>query len=105
MCVLLCANPQTRLWLDAVSIRSQRDAVQASGICCTKLENDGVDYETLSESIVQQIPRGPMLREPYWPRDIQGQRFADASLETWKHPLDAITYAWCRLLVLVGLRR
>jgi hypothetical protein len=104
MCVLLCANPAVHLWFDAISIRSQRVALQTAGICSVK-QDYAEEPDTLSESVMKQIPRGPMLRQPYWPRHDNWLRSVDPSLETWKHPLDALAYAWCRLLVLVGLRR
>jgi hypothetical protein len=103
MCVLICANPTVHLWLNAIAAHAEREALQAAGRCSPTHDGFTSERETLSESAVQQIPRGQMLREPYWPRGEDGYR--DPLFETWKYSFDALANAWCRLLVLVGLRR
>jgi hypothetical protein len=103
MCVLICANPTVRSWLDAVTARTERDVFQSTAVCEARHECD--ERDTLPESVVQQIPRGQMLRECYWPRGSVVRRYSAISPETWKHPFDAVANAWCRLLVFVGLRR
>ena len=104
MCVLLCANPTVYLWLDAIAARSERDMFQVVTGCCPLHEGHEFERDTLPESIVEQLPRGLMSRAGLWPRNTHGHYAADSSLESRKHPLDALANAWCRLLVLVGLR-
>jgi len=102
MCVFICANPTVHLWLNAITAHAERDLLQVAGGFGPTHEDD--DRATLPDSVVQQIPRGQMLRGPYWPRREE-EHYDDASLETRKHPFDALADAWCRLLALVGLRR
>jgi hypothetical protein len=103
MCIYICANPTVRLWLNAVTAHAERECLQVA--CNYQCQSDVLDRDTLPESIVQQIPRGQMLREACWPREYKARLVGDPSLETWKHPFDALANAWSRLLVLVGLRR
>jgi hypothetical protein len=103
MCVFICANPTVHLWLNAITAHAEREVLQIALASGSDLELD--DRPTLPESAVQQIPRGPMLREAYWPRQDEKRRCTVPSLETWNNPLDTLANAWCRLLVLVGLRR
>jgi hypothetical protein len=106
MCVFLCANPKVFSLLNAITADSEREVLQATEVCCvTPKIGDMLDRRTLDESEVKKIPRGPMLREGYWPRGNYEDRFSDTSFEAWKNPLDALANAWTRLLVLVGLRR
>jgi hypothetical protein len=102
MCVMLCANSTVHHWLDAISMRSERDALQLAGMCSVKQGTSAKEADTLTESAVNQIPRGAMLRQPYSPRDDAWRGDVGPSLA--KHPLDALANVWCRLLDLVGLR-
>jgi hypothetical protein len=111
MCVLFCANPTVHLWMNALSAHAERDVLQLAGTCATNWHDEdratrlASDRDTLPECVVKQIPRGPMLRSPRWLRQREARPFEPASFETRKHPFNALADAWCRLLVLVGLRR
>lgn len=106
MGVLICANPTVYLWLNAITARAERDVLQVAGQCDPTPGGVTSQRNTLPANVVQAIPRGQMLRGPYCPGQGDDPRFSDpSSLETWKHPLDAIAKTWSRLLVLVGLRR
>jgi hypothetical protein len=92
-------------WLNVTTTRSERYALQAAGPwnpAAPQIDDIALGHETLTAWEVLQIPRGQMLRQAYWPPEAMSYR--DQSLEAWKHPLDALTNAWCRLLTLVGLR-
>jgi hypothetical protein len=110
MCVLLCANPTVHLWMNAVTAHAERDVLQLAGSCSTNWNDDRAtvsadDGDTRPACRVKQITPGLALRGPHWPRQSELCPIAASSLEARKHPLNALADAWCRLLVLVGLRR
>lgn len=104
MCLFLCANRTVHEWLNAVTAVAEREVLQTKASIAAP-ESAMSDRETLSESIVKKLPRGQMLRDDHWSREEQARNDADHLFESRKNPLDAISHAWARLLVLVGLRR
>jgi hypothetical protein len=100
MCVLICANPGVNEWLAIVTARAHRSALQLTASCVVSPSSHDADAAILDEAAVKHISRGPILREHGWQR-----RGAAPSARELKHPFDALSEAWSRLLSLVGLRR
>lgn len=111
MCVLLCANPNVCEWIDMPLAMAQRASLQALHVCTpngglAKIEGQttGCHQDTEWDTAkMQGVMKRSAWIQAYCQRIVR-QR-ARLSPQTRHHPLEAITNAWIRLLVLVGWRR
>ena len=120
MCVLLCANPNVREWLDIPQARAYRLSLQLCAVCTNTFalwESNQQRHESLPVSqfefdeaeLRRLMNRSTWLQAYCSYRSQLAQRHRhltkhDASARNWPKALDAIAKTWGRLLSLVGLR-
>jgi hypothetical protein len=95
MCVLLCANPNVKNWLDPLLARIERQSLKLLAIRPRDPDDgDGIAVDELRACIcVNRLRNPPRFDVP------------SASTHEWQKSLDALANAWSRLLLLVGWRR
>jgi hypothetical protein len=108
MCIFLCANPEVHALLDGMLLRAYRASLQLWTVC--PLDPCSADRSRATEKGVEaeaeKIVRGRLPSDSvWWTHELRDRRRPVASAHEWKHPLDALTNAWSRLLTLVGWRR
>jgi hypothetical protein len=113
MCVLLCASPKVRAWLDLPAALSYRQSLQ---ICLPRPTANDADFnDQEGSSEVDELKRPRVTKRSTWAqlyvrRMAEQQAFFDSEphtlTEDWRHDaLEAIANAWGRLLAFLGLRR
>jgi hypothetical protein len=113
MCVLLCAHPKIRDWIDLPLARAHRGSLQASNLCVTgwldwdaEPRNCAIAAADLGQDKIPDfISKRSAWIQAYCQRLAARQRSL-AAQGPGHHPLEAIANAWVRLLlVFVGWRR
>jgi hypothetical protein len=108
MCVCLCANPNVHALLEGVLLRACRQSLQLCALCPPDPGSAvrSREAENSVEADAEKIARGRWTSDNVWlSHEITNRQYLAASAYEWKRPLDALTNAWSRLLVLVGWRR
>jgi hypothetical protein len=108
MCVLLCANPTVREWLDVPLAREYRQMLQLNPVCPGETsEPAAVDLDPPAQ---ERVSKRSAWRQAYCRDHLQraqhGELLAEHSATSleWQKALEAIAKGWGRLLSLVGLR-
>jgi hypothetical protein len=109
MCVLICANPKVREWLDVPLAVAHRQSLQVAAVC--HAGTHGVLHDNASDEQPKELDeadeRRVMKRSAWLQAYCSHQAYmarCRASSPEWHKALDAIANAWGRLLSLVGLR-
>jgi hypothetical protein len=108
MCVLLCANPKVREWLDVPLALAHRQSLQVAAVChagAHGLLPNAASVEQPNE--LDQTDERRMKRSTWLQGYCSHQAYVSrrrASSPEWHKAFDAIANAWGRLLSLVGLR-
>jgi hypothetical protein len=120
MCVLLCANPSVREWLDIPQARAYRLSLHLCAVCTNAfdLSVSSQQHESLplSDFEFDEAEQRRLMNRSTWLQAYcsyhsqlaQRNRHLtehDPSARNWPKALDAIAKTWGRILSLVGLRR